>query len=40
MQRQLELTVNSHKYELEVSSKRLLVQLLRDGLGLTGTKEG
>ena len=33
------LTVNGVRHELEVPANRLLIDLLRDDLGLTGTKE-
>lgn len=36
----IQLTINSQKYELEVDYELRLVDLLRDQLGLTGTKEG
>ena len=35
----ISLTVNGRRHELEVSANRLLVDLLRYDLGLTGTKE-
>lgn len=38
--RVLHLTVNQEYHELHVSPKRLLVEILRDELGLTGTKRG
>lgn len=34
------ITVNGEDYELYVKPKRLLVEILRDELGLTGTKRG
>jgi carbon-monoxide dehydrogenase small subunit len=34
------LTINGQLYEVAVPANRLLVHLLRDDLGLTGTKEG
>ena len=37
---QLELTVNGHTHQLEVADNRLLVDLLRTELGLTGTHIG
>jgi len=40
MKLQLKLTVNGHPYELYIRPKTLLVQVLRDHLGLTGTKRG
>ncbi len=36
----IRLTVNGEPYELDVPQNRLLVDLLRYDLGLTGTKEG
>ena len=36
----LHLTVNHEYYELYIKPKRLLVEVLRDMLGLTGTKRG
>jgi len=40
MKKQLTLTVNGQDYEVEVEANRLLLQVLRDTLDLTGTKEG
>jgi len=40
MKKELKLTVNGQPYELYVEPKTLLVQVLRDHLGLTGTKRG
>ena len=40
MKKELKLTVNGQPYELYVNPKTLLVQVLRDYLGLTGTKRG
>jgi carbon-monoxide dehydrogenase small subunit len=37
---QLHFTVNGTSYERSVPAQRLLIDLLRDELGLTGTKEG
>jgi carbon-monoxide dehydrogenase small subunit len=37
---ELALTVNDHLYRLEVEPTRLLLDVLRDDLDLTGTKEG
>jgi aerobic-type carbon monoxide dehydrogenase small subunit (CoxS/CutS family) len=34
------LTVNGRVYDLEVEADRTLLRLIRDDLGLTGTKEG
>jgi carbon-monoxide dehydrogenase small subunit len=36
----LRLTINGAPHQLTVPANRLLVHLLRDDLGLTGTKEG
>lgn len=36
----LHLTVNDESYELYIKPKKLLVEVLRDELGLTGTKRG
>lgn len=36
----LHLTVNEEYHELHISPKKLLVEILRDELGLTGTKRG
>lgn len=33
-------TINKHHYQLEVSPNQTLLDLLREGLGLTGTKRG
>jgi aerobic-type carbon monoxide dehydrogenase small subunit (CoxS/CutS family) len=40
MRRELRLVVNGQPYELYVKPKTLLVEALRDHLGLTGTKRG
>jgi aerobic-type carbon monoxide dehydrogenase small subunit (CoxS/CutS family) len=40
MKKELKLTVNGQPYELYVNPKTLLVEVLRDRLGLTGTKRG
>ena len=40
MKYQLKVTVNSRIYDLAVSSKTTLAELLREDLGLTGTKIG
>jgi glyceraldehyde dehydrogenase small subunit len=40
MRKELRLTVNGQPYELYVKPKTLLVEVLRDHLGLTGTKRG
>ncbi len=36
----LQLTVNEEYHELHINPKKLLVEILRDELGLTGTKRG
>lgn len=38
--RRLSMTVNGQFYEVYINPKRLLVEVLRDELGLTGTKRG
>jgi carbon-monoxide dehydrogenase small subunit len=40
MKQELKLTVNGQPYELYIHPKTLLVEVLRDELGLTGTKRG
>jgi aerobic-type carbon monoxide dehydrogenase small subunit (CoxS/CutS family) len=40
MKKELRLTVNGQPYELYVRPKTLLVEVLRNELGLTGTKTG
>jgi len=40
MKKELNLTVNGEPHQLFVEPKRLLVEVLRDDLGLTGTKRG
>ncbi|HWP28160.1 MAG TPA: (2Fe-2S)-binding protein [Chloroflexota bacterium] len=40
MKRTIEFTVNGDAYRLEVEPHRRLIDVLRDDLGLTGTKEG
>jgi aerobic-type carbon monoxide dehydrogenase small subunit (CoxS/CutS family) len=40
MKKELKLTINGQPYELYVKPKTLLVEVLRDELGLTGTKRG
>jgi carbon-monoxide dehydrogenase small subunit len=40
MKRKIQLTLNGKNTTLEVSNHRLLLDLLRDEIGLTGTKEG
>ena len=40
MKKQITLKVNGEEHEVEIEANRLLLQVLRDNLGLTGTKEG
>ncbi len=40
MKKNIQITLNGKKMELEVPTHRLLLDLLRDEIGLTGTKEG
>jgi carbon-monoxide dehydrogenase small subunit len=40
MKHNISLEINGRKRELEVESRRLLVEVIRDDLGLTGTKRG
>ena len=40
MKRPVTLTVNGREYDLLLEPNRLLLDVLRDDLGLTGTKEG
>ena len=40
MKKKISLTLNGKKTDIEVQSHRLLLDLLRDEIGLTGTKEG
>lgn len=40
MKKELNLTVNGQPYELYINPKTLLVEVLIDELGLTGTKRG
>jgi len=40
MKSKIKITLNGKSTELEVSNHRLLLDLLRDEIGLTGTKEG
>ncbi|HEX2929091.1 MAG TPA: (2Fe-2S)-binding protein [Candidatus Binatia bacterium] len=40
MKKQLTLNVNGQEHEVEIEANRLLLHVLRDNLGLTGTKEG
>lgn len=40
MKKEIDLTVNGEPYGLAVEANRTLLQVLREDLGLTGTKEG
>lgn len=40
MKKTIQFTLNGQPTRVEVPSHRLLLDLLRDGLGVTGTKEG
>ncbi len=40
MKKSVELKVNGESYELAIDPRRTLLEVLRDGLGLTGTKKG
>ncbi len=40
MKYEIEMTVNDNAYELSVEPRKTLLAVLRDRLGLTGTKEG
>ncbi len=40
MKRPVVLNVNGEEYDVEIEPNRLLLQALRDDIGLTGTKEG
>jgi aerobic carbon-monoxide dehydrogenase small subunit len=40
MKRELKLTVNGEPYEVLIEPRTTLLSLIRDHLGLTGTKEG
>jgi len=40
MKHPITLRVNGESYELEIEPNRLLLQVLREEIGLTGTKEG
>ena len=40
MKKELKLTVNGESYQLFIEPKKLLVEVLRGELGLTGTKRG
>jgi aerobic carbon-monoxide dehydrogenase small subunit len=40
MKKELKITVNGDEYHLLVDTRRTLLQLIRDQIGLTGTKDG
>src|SRR4029453_4466372 len=40
MKKQITFKVNGETHDVEIEANRLLLQVLRDNLGLTGTKEG
>ena len=40
MQHTIQITVNKNRYELDVSPNRTLLDILREDLGLTGSKKG
>ncbi len=40
MKKLIELSINGERYELAVNSQVTLLEVLREHLGLTGTKEG
>ena len=40
MKKQITFNVNGETYDVEMEANRLLLHVLRDNLGLTGTKEG
>ena len=40
MKKKIRITLNGRVMEMEVPAHRVLLDLLRDGIGLTGTKEG
>ena len=40
MKRHIALNVNGEEYDIEIEPNRLLLQALREDIGLTGTKEG
>ncbi len=40
MKQQIALRINGESYELEIEPRRLLIDVIRDNLSLTGTKEG
>ena len=40
MRKNISLKVNGQQYSLEVDAKDLLLHVIRERIGLTGTKEG
>ena len=40
MKKEIRLLVNGEEHDLQLEANRLLLQVLRDEIGLTGTKEG
>ena len=40
MKKTIELLVNGERYDIEVDAHRTLLEVLRENLGLTGTKKG
>src|SRR5512141_1506176 len=40
MKKLIRLVVNGEEHDLQLEANRLLLQVLRDDIGLTGTKEG
>lgn len=40
MKQTINLNVNGNRYEVDVDERRTLLEVLRDNLGLTGTKKG
>ncbi|MBI2934003.1 MAG: (2Fe-2S)-binding protein [Chloroflexi bacterium] len=40
MKKLISLTVNGFSYELEIDTRRTLLEVLREHIGLTGTKKG
>ena len=40
MKKEIRLLVNGEEHDLQLEANRLLLQVLREDIGLTGTKEG
>ena len=40
MKQPVELSINGHSFQVEIEAHRTLLEVLRQDLGLTGTKEG